>query len=226
MKSYTQYLTENKKSWKFKVKTIHELTDEQCDRIEKHLGKYDSKGLGAARKTILQSAPRDFPQHRGYEVFTYDFETNLIASGWELANGIRNMLGLADGVVDDAAEGMAEDHPLVLLHARSVVDGRCRAGLEGLVVGQSVLRDDLPGRRDGVLFHQPHGSHLRPRYEGHDLGRERQCEPVLHVGDYLLAENVGSVAGRLVVPSLQVLDYAGQSVGIVDRVESPVRSSL
>jgi|TARA_B110000908_G_C10240577_1_gene445845 hypothetical protein len=110
MKSYTQYLTENKKSWKFKVKTIHELTDEQCDRIEKHLGKYDSKGLGAARKTILQSAPRDFPQHRGYEVFTYDFETNLIASGWELANGIRNMLGLADGTLKIKGENEPDDN--------------------------------------------------------------------------------------------------------------------
>lgn len=80
------------------------------DRIEKHLGKYDSKGLGAARKTILQSTPRDFPQHRGYEVFTYDFDTNLIASGWELANGIRNMLGLADGTFKIKGENEPDDN--------------------------------------------------------------------------------------------------------------------
>ena len=70
-KLFSQYLNESKKSWKFCIKTVHDLTDEQCDRIEKHLGKYDSKGLGAAKKTILQSAPRDFPNHKGYEVFTH-----------------------------------------------------------------------------------------------------------------------------------------------------------
>ena len=99
MKSYTEYLTEAKKTWKFKIKTIHELNNDQQDRIEKHLGKYDSKGLGAAKKTMLQSTPRDFPKARGYEVFTYEFETNIIASGWQIQNDIRNMIGLADGVL-------------------------------------------------------------------------------------------------------------------------------
>ena len=98
-KLFSQYLNESKKSWKFCIKTVHDLTDEQCDRIEKHLGKYDSKGLGAAKKTILQSAPRDFPNHKGYEVFTHEFETNIIASGWQVQNDIRNMLGLTDGVL-------------------------------------------------------------------------------------------------------------------------------
>ena len=98
-KLFSTYLAESKKSWKFCIKTVHELTDDQCDRIEKHLGKYDSKGLGAAKKTILQSAPRDFPNHKGYEVFTHDFETNIVASGWQIQNDIRNMLGLTDGVL-------------------------------------------------------------------------------------------------------------------------------
>ena len=98
-KLFSEYLKESNKSWKFSIKTIHDLTDEQCDRIEKHLGKYDSKGLGAAKKTILQSAPRDFPNHKGYEVYTHAFETDRIASGWQIQNDIRNMLGLTDGVL-------------------------------------------------------------------------------------------------------------------------------
>ena len=98
-KTFTTYLNESKKSWKFSIKTIHDLTNDQCDRIEKHLGKYDSKGLGAAKKTILQSAPRDFPNHKGYEVFIHEFECDRIASGWQVQNDIRNMLGLADGVL-------------------------------------------------------------------------------------------------------------------------------
>lgn len=125
-KLFSEYLNESNKSWKFSIKTIHDLSNEQCDRIEKHLGKYDSKGLGAAKKTILQSAPRDFPNHKGYEVYTHEFETDRIASGWQIQNDIRNMLGLTDGVLkvygahepiesippqsEDAEKVKAEDH--------------------------------------------------------------------------------------------------------------------
>lgn len=96
MKTFKQYLQESKKNWKFVIKTIHELTDDQCDRIEKHLIKYDSNGLGAVKKTMLQSAPKDFPQHRGYEVYTYEFETQLPATSAQIQNEVRNMLGLTD----------------------------------------------------------------------------------------------------------------------------------
>lgn len=108
-KTFTTYLNESKKSWKFSIKTIHDLTNDQCDRIEKHLGKYDSKGLGAAKKTILQSAPRDFPNHKGYEVFIHEFECDRIASGWQVQNDIRNMLGLADGVLKVIGEHEPDD---------------------------------------------------------------------------------------------------------------------
>ena len=97
MKSFTQYLTESNKTWNFCIKTVHQLTDEQCDRIEKHLMKYDSTGLSAEKKTILQSIPRDFPQHRGYEVYSYEFETKLITTPSQVQNEIGNMLGLRDG---------------------------------------------------------------------------------------------------------------------------------
>jgi len=99
MKSFTQYLTETKTTWIFKIKTIHELSDKQCDRIEKHLMKYDSNGLGAAKKTILQSTPRDFPSFKGYEVYIYEFETSLPTTGNQVQTEIGNMLGLAQGTL-------------------------------------------------------------------------------------------------------------------------------
>lgn len=105
MKSFTQYLAESDKTWNFCIKTVHQLTDEQCDRIEKHLNKYDSKGLSAEKKTMLQSAPRDFPQHRGYEVFMYEFSTNRIATAFQIQNEIGNMLGLKDGVLKVKGDG-------------------------------------------------------------------------------------------------------------------------
>ena len=98
MKTFSQYLTEGKKSWKFFIKTVQKLSDDQCDRIEKHLLKYDSTGLSAEKKTMLQAQPKDFPNHRGYEVFMYEFDTNLPVSAFQIKNEIQNMLGLSDGV--------------------------------------------------------------------------------------------------------------------------------
>ena len=33
MKTFKEYLTELRNPWKFKIKTVHELTDEQCDSL-------------------------------------------------------------------------------------------------------------------------------------------------------------------------------------------------
>lgn len=98
MKQFSDYLTESKQTWTFHIKTVHELSDRQSDRIEKHLTKYDSTGLSAAKKSMLQAQPKDFPNHRGYEVFAYEFTTNLPVSSHQVANEIRNMLGLDAGV--------------------------------------------------------------------------------------------------------------------------------
>lgn len=105
MKSFTQYLAESDKTWNFCIKTVHQLTDEQCDRIENHLMKYDSKGLSGEKKTIFQSAPRDFPKHKGYEVYMYDFSTNRIATASQIQNEIGNMLGLKAGVLKVKGDG-------------------------------------------------------------------------------------------------------------------------
>lgn len=122
MKSFTQYLTEAKKSWKFKIKTIHELSDDDCDRIERHLIKYDSNGLSAVKKTMLQSTPVDFPNHKGYEVYMYEFETNLPVSGFQIKNEIQNMLGLRDGVFKIKGEHEPDDEPVEQKDVKSVLE--------------------------------------------------------------------------------------------------------
>ena len=43
MKSYLQYLQESKQTWKFKIKSVKQLSNDDADRIEKHLMKYHCK---------------------------------------------------------------------------------------------------------------------------------------------------------------------------------------
>lgn len=99
MKSFTQYLTESKQSWSWKIKMAKEPTDRDMERIERHLLKYDVKKVSAPKKLMLQSSPVDFPNLRGYEIFVVEFETNILASGFQIQIELQNMLGLNDGIL-------------------------------------------------------------------------------------------------------------------------------
>ena len=98
MKSFKQYLAESKKSYGFRVKLAQEPTDEQIEKIENHLAKYDLEGgVGAPKKLMLQSAPYDFPQLRGYEIYVMEFKTSRTVSAYQLGIELQNLLGIGDG---------------------------------------------------------------------------------------------------------------------------------
>jgi hypothetical protein len=99
MKSFTQYLQESKQTYKYKIKMAKEPTDSDVDRIERHLLKYDVQKMSAPKKLMLQSTPIDFPHLRGYEIFVMEFETSIVASGFQIQTEIQNMLGLNDGIL-------------------------------------------------------------------------------------------------------------------------------
>jgi hypothetical protein len=99
MKSFTQYLTESKQSWSWKIKMAKEPTDRDIERIERHLLKYDVQKFSAPKKLMLQSTPIDFPNLRGYEIYVLEFETNILASGFQIQTELQNMLGLNDGIL-------------------------------------------------------------------------------------------------------------------------------
>jgi len=104
MKSYKEYLKESKQSYKFRVKLAHELTDEQLDKIERHLGKYDVESVSAPKKLMLQSAPYDFPQLRGYEIYVIEFDTARVASAYQIQTELCNLLGLGDNLMKVRSE--------------------------------------------------------------------------------------------------------------------------
>ena len=64
MKSFTEYLTESKNTYTFRIKLAKELSGDDLSRIENHLAKYDVQKVSAPTKLMLQSVPYDFPQLR------------------------------------------------------------------------------------------------------------------------------------------------------------------
>lgn len=99
MKSFKQYLQESKQSYDFKIKLATELTDEQVDRVERHLVKYDVQNFSAPKKLMLQSSPIDFPTMRGIEVYVIEFTTALPASGFQIQEELKKLIGIGDGLM-------------------------------------------------------------------------------------------------------------------------------
>lgn len=97
MKSFKQYLAESKQTYHYRIKLAKELTNEELDRIERHLVKYDVQKFSAPKKLMLQSTPYDFPQLRGYEIYVAEFTTNIPASAYQIQTEIQNLIGISDG---------------------------------------------------------------------------------------------------------------------------------
>lgn len=97
MKRLDQYLMESQKTYEFRMKTIVELTDEQLDKIETHLRKYEAFDIETPKRTIMQSAPMDFYNSGACEVFIIDFKTKLPVSPQVLINEIVSKIGISEG---------------------------------------------------------------------------------------------------------------------------------
>ena len=110
MKSFKNYLQESKQSYKYRIKFANPVSDEDMDRIEKHLLKYDVKTVSAPKKLMLQSTPYDFPTLKGYEVHVVEFTTERPASAYQIQEEIKNLTGSSDGYMKVRAEHEPLEH--------------------------------------------------------------------------------------------------------------------
>lgn len=107
MKSLKQYLAESEKTYEFKVRTIAEMSDEQLDKLERFLAKYNVESVSAPRKSILQKSPAGFGDVGPSEVFTLDIATKLAVAPYTLHEEIARATGVPMGAfrVHYKAEG-------------------------------------------------------------------------------------------------------------------------
>lgn len=97
MKRLHHYLMESQTVHEFRLKTIVELSDEQLDKFETHLRKYEAYDIETPKRTIMQKAPLDFYNKGACEVFIIDFKTKLPLSPTVLINELVSKLGISEG---------------------------------------------------------------------------------------------------------------------------------
>ena len=84
MKSFKQYLTENKKVYSFKIKIAGEIPEGFLDELKNTLEKYEIVNLQEINKTPIQKLPLDFPEIENSEVTTYEIITEYPITAPEL----------------------------------------------------------------------------------------------------------------------------------------------
>lgn len=150
MKSFTEYLTESAKTYTFRIKCAKELSSDDLTRIENHLMKYDVTKVSAPKKMMLQSAPYDFPQLRGYEIYSIEFTTNLPASAYQIQTEIVNLIGIGDGFL----KVRSDQEPLEKQEQQEMSDEDAKSLLEDDTYSEaeSVNAEDYYGDKYNTSF--------------------------------------------------------------------------
>lgn len=97
MKSFTEYLTESKKQYEFRIKIAGDVTSEQEDTMKRLLGRFalnDSLTKLKKSKTPIQSVPLDFPQVKNCEVNIYEVTLDYPTTQFELTEYLSAEMGI------------------------------------------------------------------------------------------------------------------------------------
>jgi hypothetical protein len=114
MKTFAEFLTESKKTYKFKVRVAGDLPEKFTDRLESAMTKYDIVGISSGKKTPITEKPLDFPQLSNCEVTHFDVEVNYPVTAFVLEQYLVNETGVGHSHIivrgeGDPIEGYQED---------------------------------------------------------------------------------------------------------------------
>jgi hypothetical protein len=97
MKSFTEYLTESKKQYDFRIKIAGEMSTEQEDTMKRLLGRFTNENTLTGfkkSKTPIQAVPLDFPQVKNCEVNIYEVTLDFPTTQFELTEYLATELGI------------------------------------------------------------------------------------------------------------------------------------
>jgi hypothetical protein len=97
MKSFTEYLTESKKRYDFRIKIAGDVSSEQEDTMKRLLGRFTNENTLTGfkkSKTPIQAVPLDFPQVKNCEVNIYEITLDFPTTQYELTEYLATELGI------------------------------------------------------------------------------------------------------------------------------------
>lgn len=96
MASLLEYFNHLSKDHEYRIKMAFEPSDDQVDALETHMKKYDVQKAGKVERLMLQSAPTDFADRKGYEIYIIEVTTKLPASLQQLTAELAEVLKVSE----------------------------------------------------------------------------------------------------------------------------------
>ena len=94
MRSFTEILTESKKTYQFKIGVAGPLPEGFEDTLETILKKYGANNLTSGKKTPIQERPLDFPQLQNMEVTYFEVAVEYPTTSQVLQEYVGNCCGI------------------------------------------------------------------------------------------------------------------------------------
>jgi len=91
MKKFTDYLTESKKTYSFKVGVAGEIPEGFEEKMKMGLEKYNASNISAGKRTPISKRPLDFPQLENMEVTYYEFDLHYPTTTQVLQDYLENL---------------------------------------------------------------------------------------------------------------------------------------
>ena len=96
MKTFKTYLTENERTYNFRIKMANMPEKEVLDTLETALEKYELKSISKPKKTPIQEHPMDFQTLNNAEVYIMDVEFSYPSTADQLYHYISKVVGVPE----------------------------------------------------------------------------------------------------------------------------------
>jgi hypothetical protein len=93
MKSFTEYLTESKKTYEFKIKLAGDLSEDFEAKLKTAMERFSVVKLSKGKRTPITETPLDFPELKNTAVTSFDVEVNYPTTTQVLENYISQVCG-------------------------------------------------------------------------------------------------------------------------------------
>ena len=128
MKSFTEYLTESKKIYEFKVKIAGECPDNCATQIKDALAEFHVASVSNARRTPVNVRHTEFPEHKNIRMTIVDVTLNYPANSMQVRERVASGLGMAQANVKVKTLGEEAEH--VINHQHDERTGEAIVGTD------------------------------------------------------------------------------------------------
>jgi hypothetical protein len=128
MKSFTEYLTESKKVYEFKVKVGGTCPKNCAEQVRAALAQFKVESCSAGKSTPIQEHHAEFPEHKNIEMTVFEVCTSYPATSLQVRNKVAEALNIANSLVIVKTPADEKEH--AINHAHDQKSGKAVIGTD------------------------------------------------------------------------------------------------